>query len=66
MLVNEKATLANLRQEISQLAARYCARGRSAVLIYFAGHGFIDERQRQGVSGSIRHRSGECRHNGGF
>ena len=46
LLTNEKATLANLRQEINGLAGE--AKEDDRVLIYFAGHGFIDDRTGKG------------------
>ena len=46
VLTNEKATLANMRQEIDRLAGE--AKEEDRVLIYFAGHGFIDDRTGKG------------------
>ncbi|HLK68551.1 MAG TPA: tetratricopeptide repeat protein [Bryobacteraceae bacterium] len=47
VLTNEKATLANLRQEINGWLPSV-AKEEDRVLIYFAGHGFLDERNGKG------------------
>jgi len=47
VLTNEKATLANLRQEINGWLPSV-AREEDRVLVYFAGHGFLDERTGKG------------------
>jgi tetratricopeptide (TPR) repeat protein len=47
VLTNEKATLANLRQEINTWLPGV-AKEDDRVLIYFAGHGFIDDRTGKG------------------
>jgi tetratricopeptide (TPR) repeat protein len=47
VLTNEKATLANLRQEINGWLPGV-AKEDDRVLIYFAGHGFLDDRTGKG------------------
>ncbi len=47
VLTNEKATLANIRQEVNGWLPGV-AKAEDRVLIYFAGHGFLDERTGKG------------------
>jgi len=56
MLTDEKATLANIRQEINTWLPSQ-AKEDDRVLIYFAGHGFPRSIHRQGLSRALRYRS---------